>query len=217
MRCSCNCARKWLWIIRRVVSGIKLMLLMYNVTAMLLKRKSAHCKLSSLIVKKRLMGVMEAFPSYRSWTSRSMLLQSCLRMLSEVINIKSDRVNRSNIFGITKDNHFNAVFSVQTCCFQVVTVHRPPSRCSKCFVDFILSSLPFVEGLLSHRVCSAAAEGGGRMYLISINLRAESDLRACGCAQACLGIYETLCGAGAVSGPASCWLHKVPYRFVTYE
>lgn len=75
------------------------------------------------------------------------------------------------------------------------------------------------------------------MYPISINLRAESDLRASMCAHASLNINETLCdggggAVGAVSGAASddsvdllpplrdapgLWLHTVPYRFVTYE
>lgn len=34
------------------------------------------------------------------------------------------------------------------------------------------------------------------MYPISINLRAESDLRASMCAHACLSIKETLCDRG---------------------
>lgn len=70
------------------------------------------------------------------------------------------------------------------------------------------------------------------MYPISINLRAESDLRASVCAHACLSINKTLCDGGAVSGAASndsvdllpppreapgLWLHTVPYRFVIYE
>lgn len=38
-----------------------------------------------------------------------MLLQFYFRMLSEVLNTKSDGANRSNIFGITKVNHANAV------------------------------------------------------------------------------------------------------------
>jgi len=42
----------------------------------------------------------------------------------KVINMKSDRFNRSNIFGITKDNHFNAVCLVFTaCCVHVLAVH----------------------------------------------------------------------------------------------
>ncbi len=96
--------------------------------------------------------------------------------------MKSDGVNRSNIFGITKDNHFNAV------CLVLRRVAFRSSRSidpftSKCFVDIVLSSLPFFffEDLWRHRVCSAAVEGGGRMYPISINLRAESDLRVCTC------------------------------------
>lgn len=78
--------------------------------------------------------------------------------------------------------------------------------CSKCFVDVILSSLLFffvlfiLEDLRGHPVCSAAVEGGGRMYPISINLRAESDLRASVCAHACLSINETLCDGGAGAG-----------------
>lgn len=45
---------------------------------------------------------------------------------------------------------------------------------------------------------SAAAEGGGRMYPISINLRAELDLRAS--AHACISINETLCDEGVGDG-----------------
>lgn len=62
------------------------------------------------------------------------------------------------------------------------------------------------------------------MYPISINLRAESDLRAPMGAHACLSLNETLCDGGAVSGAASThlsvrvsWLHTHLYRFVTYE
>lgn len=67
---------------------------------------------------------------------------------------------------------------VKTCCFQVVTVHRPLHLCSKCF----FWHLCLLEDLQRHPVCLAAAEGGGRMYPIAINLRAESDLRASVCA-----------------------------------
>lgn len=77
------------------------------------------------------------------------------------------------------------------CCFQVVTVHRPFACVQSVFIETIQSPLPFFvfvvvfDDLRRHLVCSAAAEGGGRMYPIAINLRAESDLSASVCAHAC--------------------------------
>lgn len=59
-----------------------------------------------------------------------------------------------------------------------------------------------MEDLQCPPVCSAAVEGGGRMYPISINLRAESDPRAYVRAHACLSLNETLCDGGVV-GPVS--------------
>lgn len=80
------------------------------------------------------------------------------------------------------------------CCFQVVTIHRPLACVQSVFIETIQSPLPFFffslfvvvfDDLRRHLVCSAAAEGGGRMYPIAINLRAESDLSASVCAHAC--------------------------------
>lgn len=98
--------------------------------------------------------------------------------------MKSDGVNRSNIFGITKDNHFNAVCVVLQCvAFRLSQSIDPPHLCSKCFlISFCRLCLGFED--LQTPVCFAAVEGGGRMYPISINLRAESDLHASVCAHA---------------------------------
>lgn len=122
--------------------------------------------------------------------------------------MKSDGVNRSNIFGITKDNHLNAVCLVLrrvafrlsqsidsfTCVQSVLLM----SFCHLCLLFFFFHFFFF---FWRSAVCSAAVEGGGRMYPISINLRAEFDLRVC----TCLFKYKwnTLWWRGAISGAAS--------------
>lgn len=97
--------------------------------------------------------------------------------------MKSDGVNRSNIFGITKDNHLNAVFlALRSVAFRW-SRSIDPFTCVLKVLFSCLCHLSFVfEDLQWHPVCAAAMEGGGRMYPIFINLRAESGLRASVCA-----------------------------------
>ena len=74
-----------------------------------------------------------------------------------MINMKADVVDRSNIFGLTKDNHFNAVCLVlERVAFRLsqsitpptthtrthARTHTPLRLCSKCFVETVLLSLP---------------------------------------------------------------------------
>ena len=116
-----------------------------------------------------------------------------------MIDIKSDGVNRSNIFGITKDNHYNAVCLVlRRAAFRLSQSIAPPFTCV--LFDIILSSLPSFENLQWQPACSAAVEGGGRMYPISINFKGWSR-PACVRVCTCLLEYKwnTLCRRGGVA------------------
>lgn len=89
-----------------------------------------------------------------------------------MIDIKSDGVDRSNIFGITKDNHYNAVcLVIRRAAFRSSQSIAPPSLHMSVLFDIILSSLPSFDDLQWQPVCPAAVEGGGRMYPISINFK----------------------------------------------
>lgn len=99
--------------------------------------------------------------------------------------MKLDGVNRSNIFGITKDNHFNAVcFVLRRVAFRL-SQSIDPLTCLQSVLLKPFRHLSLSEDLRRHPVCLAAVEGGGRMYPIAINLRAEPDLRASVRAHAC--------------------------------
>lgn len=129
---------------------------------------------------------------YVTWGS--MLLQFCLSEVVWSISTVSG-VDRSNIFGITKDNHFNAV-----CLVLWHVAFRFSSIPSLLFI--IQSFLPLWRS--AETPCMFSSCGGGRMYPISINLRAESDLCAFMCAHVHLSIKQnTLLGEGGVSSWSS--------------
>lgn len=105
--------------------------------------------------------------------------------------MKSDGVNRSNIFGITKDNHYNAVCLVmRRAAFRSSQpIAPPPFICVFCLISFCHLCLRLMTCSGSRCVQQLWREEV-ECIPSPLTLRAEADLRVSVCAHACSSINE---------------------------
>lgn len=123
-------------------------------------------------------------------------LPSCLRMYRSLIKMKTGGVTRSNIFGITKDNHLTAgCLASQSVSAGFLQIQHP------CACDELVGSdsrLRFSCTDLLWQACTMSSCGGRRRNVS--HLHQPKGSAPCVSIRAYLSSNETLCDGGAGGG-----------------